>query len=108
MAAGSLTGGVIANVRPLVVRSFACCVVGGRAVGLAGGGAGRAVGLGGGRQKLHPCGPRFAPSLALNAPAQPHRPARTVRVRSTVKEMKSRAGRCPAPGPVGVMVVANG
>ena len=35
----------------------------------------RAVGLGGGRQELRPCGPRFAPSMALNAPAQPHRPA---------------------------------
>ena len=33
------------------------------------------MGLVGGRQKLHPCGPRFAPSMALNAPAQPHYPA---------------------------------
>ncbi|NIJ68670.1 hypothetical protein FHY09_001097 [Xanthomonas sp. 60] len=63
-------------------------------------GVGRAMGLGGGRQELRPCGPHFAPSLALNAPAQPHRPARTVGARTTVKAMKGRAGRCPAPRPV--------
>ena len=38
-----------------------CCV----------GGAGWA---GGGRQKLHPCGPCFAPSMALDTPANPPRP----------------------------------
>ena len=38
-------------------------------------GWGRAMRVGGGRAQVHPCSACFAPSMALNTPAHPHRPA---------------------------------